>query len=548
MNRSTPRTVMRMNSSKARSKLAVVVAALTVAVLALASCSSGGSSTSTGSDDSKPVKGGTIRAALSGDPQNLDMGLSSASLTIFVASNIFEGLFALDESNAPQPMLAKSYEVSDDGLTYTIPLRDGVPFQNGDILDSADVVASLQRWMSISSTGQQVSADLDSLKAPDANTVVIKLTRPRYSLISDLAFYVQSAVIMPEDIAKAAGKSPLTSKQVVGTGPYELEKYTAGESVKLKRFDDYAALTDDEGGLAGAKHAYADAIDYTFVTDASQRLNGLKTGQWDWVDGISADDVEAASADKSLTVRASVPGVVNTVVLNHNSSSAFASLDARRALNMVIDKKVFAKATFGPKWLWDPLTPAMVNPSNKAMFSDAGADIYQDYDPAEAKKLFAKAGIDGSRPIRIISTKTYPQFYQWAVLIQGELKKIGIEAKIATYDYPTVSEKVRSEPNSWDLSMTYFSGGVVSPAQIVWLTPAWPGEYRNADLDALLADYQKSTTPDEAKQVVEKIQTLVYDDLPAVQLGASSAVGVFSAKLHVPGDWTSFLWNSWLSK
>lgn len=521
--------------------------ALTVAgAIALAGCSSSAPAGSNTVAAGEPIAGGTITAAIAGDPQNLDMGLNTGALTIAVAQNVFEGLFAMDSSFVAQPMLAESYEVSDDGLIYTFTLRDEVPFHDGSIMDSADVVASLERWMSISAIGTLVAADLASLEAPDDSTVVLSLTTPRYSLIADLAWYVQSAIILPEEIAVAAGSEPLSNEEIIGTGPYELKEYTAGQRVELARFEEYAALTDELGGFAGAKEAYADAIDYVFVADAAQRLNGLKTGQWDWVQSISADDYESASADTALTVVPSATGVVNTLLLNHNDASAFADVRARQALNMLLDKNEIATATAGPEWSWSPLSPSMVVSSNAAMFSDAGEDVFFDVDPERAAELFAEAGV--TEPIRILSTQTYPQFNQWAVLVQAALEEVGIAAEVSIYDYPTMVEMLSSDPTGWDLSMTYFTGTVTSPGQVLWLSPTWPGEYSNPDMDELLAQFQRSTSAEDALGVVDEIQTLVYEDFPVVQLGAVQSVGVFSKDLHLPDDWTGILWNAWISQ
>ncbi len=532
-----------------RSRPITALASSIVALLAITGCSQAADSApETASESSTPTTGGTITAALSGDPQNLDSGLNSGALTIAVGQNIFEGLFALDANFTPQPMLAESYEMSDDGLQYTITLRDDVPFHNGDIMTTSDVIASLNRWMEVSSTGQQVGETLEGITALDERTIEISLSSPRYSLIGDLAWYVQAAIILPASIAEAAGSEPLSSEQIVGTGPYKLDQYTPGQGVTLSRFDEYAALDEESGGYGGAKHAYADTIDYVFVADASQRLNGLKTGQWDWVQNISNDDIESASSDASLTVVPGATGYVNTLLFNHNSSSIFSDLTARQALNALLDRTAIATASFGPEWIWDPLSPAMVTPTNESMYSDEGEDVFNDYDPDEAAELFAEAGVDEDSTVRILATQTYPQFYQWAVLVQAALEEIGIPAEIQIFDYATMVEKLTNEPESWDLSMTYFSGSVISPGQILWLGSTWPGEYSNDDMSALLDQYQASTDSDEAHAVIDEIQALVWEDLPVAQLGAVQSVGVYSAALQLPDAWTQVLWNAWLTE
>ncbi|WP_150461467.1 ABC transporter substrate-binding protein [Nesterenkonia ebinurensis] len=497
-----------------------------------------------GDEAGMPTEGGTITAALGGDPQTMDQGVNSGALTNLVAWNIFESLFAMDEEYLPQPMLAESYDVSEDGLEYTIHLRDGVVFHNGDSMNSSDVVASLQRWTEVSATGQQAGEAIESIAAVDELTVSITLSVPRYSLISDLAFTTQMAIIIPEEIADEVGTTPMNAEQTVGTGPYQLAEYNEGQHVLLERFDEYASLEDDLGGFAGAKHAWADEIEYVFVPDETQRFNGVQTGQFDWVQSINADDYESARNHESLNAIPSARGTINTVLVNHNESSLFDDVRAREAINLIIDKDVFAAATFGPEWVWEPLSNSFVSPDNATMYSDAGEDIFFDYDPDRAAELFAEAGIDGSEPIRMLTSQTYPQFYQWAVMIQAELDELGIPMEIDVYDYPTIADMRSSEPESWDLSTSFFTGAVTSPDQILWLGGDWAGEYSNDERDELMAQYQESTSPEEALAVATEIQQLVYEDFPVVQLGHVSEVNVHSAELIFPDDWTNVLYNA----
>ncbi|VXB74379.1 ABC transporter substrate-binding protein [Aeromicrobium sp. 9AM] len=514
-----------------------------IAAVALVGCT--GTSTSGGGT---PVKGGTVTAALSGDPQTLDTGLATGQLSQIPGQNIFEQLFARDKKFNPQPMLAKSFELSKDRRTYTIPLREGITFHNGAKLTSADVKASIERWLEISATGQQVSKDVDALETPDDLTFVIKLKRPRYSLIADLAWTVQAAIILPADIAKAAGKSPLKNEQVIGTGPYKLDSYKAGQRIQLVRFDEYKSLDQDFGGFAGKKTAHADKLVFVFVADASQRLNGLKTGQWDWVQEINGDDIDAAKKDSSLTVRASAVKYSNVLLLNSDDSSAFASVDARQAMNTLLDKEEIAKATFGPSWLWKPLNGALAATSNAALYTKAGIESFPGGDPDAAKALFKKAGV-GSKPIRILTSKTYPYMYQWAVAAQAALKDIGIPSKVSVFDFPTMYERLGTSPGSWDLSVTYLSGMAGSPGQIPWFGKEQPGSYYRGDygstVDTLLAKYQDSTSAEEANGVMGELQTKFYETMPGVPLGGVSAVGVYSAKLTVPNDFTYVLWSAY---
>jgi peptide/nickel transport system substrate-binding protein len=530
-----------------RTRLAAVLVAALALVLGLTACGRGSSS---GAGSSTPTDGGTLVGALSGDPQTLDMAQNSGALTIYTAQNVFEQLFIVDKTFTPRPMLATGYDVSQDGLTYTIPLRQGVKFHNGKPMTADDVVASLQRWEQVSGGGKLVAADVASLTAKDPATVQIVLKARRYSLINDLANYIQGAIIVPADIAKAAGTKPMSDDQIIGTGPYKLQNYAHGQRVILERNPDYSSLDEkDWGGFAGAKHGYFDKIELRFVPDPTQQLNGLQSGQFQWAQAVSPDQYTTIKDNKSLNVTVSDGGQVNTVLLNHNGASPFANLAARQAMNMVIDKKAMATAAFGPDVVWSPLTGSMVLSVDKPMFSDAGNDVYSKFDLDGAKALFAQAGVTPDKTIRIATTQTYPRFYQMAVVMQAQLQKIGLKAQVDVYDFPTMIDRLTSQPTSWDISMTGFGGTIGSLSQALYLTPTWPGEYRSEAMNALLAKYDQSTSPDQAAAVVTQAQQLIWQEIPVIAISPNRNLMVSSAKVK---DLSTFnpaiFWNAYPSK
>lgn len=521
-----------------------LVAAGALAALALTGCSAGGTAAPTTSTSDGPSAGGSLVAALAGDPTTMDSGVNSGSLTIAVGSQIFEQLFALDKTFTPQPMLVDEYTLSDDGLVYTFALREDVPFHDGSALDAGDVVASLERWMQVSSNGIEEGSRVASVEASDDLTVTLTLTSPSYSLIGSLANVVQGAIILPSEIVEEVGTDLMTDDQLVGTGPYEFVSYAPGQNVKLTRFDDYATRTEEDlGGGAGKKNAYLDDIEFVFVTDNAQRLNGLRTGQWQWVQAIAADDIEGASQDPALTVVSSSTHLMPTLLLNHNAEAATADLRVREALNAVIDKEALAMSTMGPDFLWK-LTPGLVGENNAAMYSDVGEEVFSTYDPDAAQALFEEAGVT---EVRILSTQTYTQFYDSAVYLQAALAEIGVTATIDIFDFPTMIERLSSEPSGWDISMTRFSGLVTSPTQVLPLTSTWPGEFRSDEIDQLMAAYQGSTSAEEAYGYVEDIQAVVYEEMPFVILGDQGTVGVYSSSLSFPDDFTGSLYNAWLT-
>jgi peptide/nickel transport system substrate-binding protein len=521
-----------------------IAAPIAVLALALAGCSGGGNTTPSSSADAggEPVVGGTVTVTLPSDPGTLDSAVSTLQVTQYMNSHVLEGLLALDAAYSPKPMLADTYEVSEDGLQYTFDLRDGVLFHDGSTLDAEDVVASLTRFFDVSSVGKQAKPSLSSIEAADEDTVVLTLVSARYPLLSELAS--PGAAILPAEIASTAGATALSPEQTIGTGPYQLDVYETGVGVDLIRFDDYASRSEEDwGGYAGAKHAYLDEIDFTFVAEDATVVNGLTTGQWQ-VSMPGNDQYEVLKANPALVVEPSAGGVVNTIVLNHNEASAFSDPKAREALNLLLDKTALAAASGTSGDLLVP-SGAFASPENVPMYSDKGEDIYSDHDPERAADLFAEAGVTS---VRMLVPTTYPQMVAWGTVVQNALSEIDIDASIESYDNTTVRAVAADEPASWDLTFTFINGALTSPSQVNWLQPTYIGNYANADLDALLADYSAAADADAAKTVVDDIQELVWDDIPSVVIYGSKQYAAWTSDLKGFDNFALILYNSWLAK
>lgn len=532
--------------------------ALAVSVTALTASACGGASSGTGSGTGAalgtsptggtPVSGGTLTAAIPSDPTSLDSGINTDALTIDIAQNVFETLFAPDKNWVVRPMLATGYTLSADRTTYTISLRTGVKFQNGQPMTPADVVASLQRWFAVSGTGAGDKKDLSSITADGPDKVVVKLLKPAYSLINDLASFVQPPIIIPASIAKAAGAKPLTDSQIIGTGPYELAKYVHGQYVELRKYDGYSPRTENWGGQAGKKVAYIPTLVFKVVPDDTVRLEGVQTGQWQFAATLQDDDYTQIQQQSSTVVAESEAGSLIEYLLINNATAPFNNLKAREALNMAINKQAIAQASLGPTNLWAPLSGAMALPDNKPMYSPAGSAVFKSYNPAQAKQLFAEAGVTSKTPLTILSTQTYPGYYAMAQVIQSELGQIGIKVNVQTYDFPTMISKLTEQPNSWNLSMTSFAGEPLAPEQVTFLTPTWPGGYNSPEMNAAFTQYEAAGSAAAAKAAVDKIQGVVWNQLPDIGIGEQVLLDAASPKLKNYEDFVGQgFWNAYLA-
>jgi peptide/nickel transport system substrate-binding protein len=490
-----------------------------------------------------PQKGGTLAVALNAEPATLDWSSTTATVTRAVAWNIFEQLFAYDKAYQVRPMLATGYTVSADKLTYTITLRAGVKFHDGSTTGPADVIASINRWGQAAVTGSNVLGHIATMTAQGDNAVVIKLKDPFTPLIAALAEVRQAAIIMPAKIAKAAGKNKLSNAQLIGTGPYKFVNWLPGQSITLARFADYSSRSEDWGGLTGAKHAYLDKLEYDFVKDSQVRVNGVQTGQYQFSVNVPQDLYDQVKTIDTVQPFIVKPYAWQAFVFN-KAAAPFNDVRLRQAVQYASNLQDLASAGVGNKSFYQ-IDPSIFFPES-GLHSVNGTDGYNIHDAAKAKALMSAANYDG-KPIRILTTKDYPEFYNGAVALASQLQAVGFKVDIQVYDWATVLQR-RNDKTTYEIYTTTNSPSF-DPTTTDWMVPqASPGFYTSPKMDALLKQWS-TVTDDASKQtLLAEFNQTVYSEVPLIKGAVLSALYVGSKSLQGYPNWfdTTF-WNSWLS-
>lgn len=490
------------------------------AALVLTGCTPGDTSPV---ETSEPVVGGNLTIAWNAQPATLDPIATTATTTRDIANNIFEGLFALDADAHPQPMLAEGYAANDDFTEYTIALRKGVLFHNGDEMKSADVVASLNRWITSSTIGKQDFADVQ-VAASDDYTVTLTSPAPFYTMIELMMPPNQGLIIVPEESVAAVTETGMPEDAIVGTGPYKFSSWTKDRSIVLERFDGYRGVDSEPSGLAGAKHAYLDTLTFEFVPDVTTRVNGLQTGSYDFAAAVPSDNL-AQLQSAGLTM--STEFIYQFLFVPNKASGFFASAEARQGLFFAIDPTAILTSAYGGKDFFQ-LNGALSKPSQTNWYTEAGIDgRYNSLDPAKAKKMFMDAGYDGS-PIKILTTRDYPDSYNGSVVLEQQLKEAGLNAELVVVDQATVLS-TRAETTGWDLFPTALGFG--APETFLPLKATWPGSTSSPEIAKALADVKLSTTADEAHAAREALQTAFYDYAAALKVGDAATLNGMSAGL-----------------
>jgi peptide/nickel transport system substrate-binding protein len=499
-------------------------------------------------DPAAGVMGGTLRVATIGEPPNLDEHQSTASIVAELGYCAYEGLFTYDADYQAIPELVAEHTVSEDGLTHTMALRQGVMFHNGEPLTAADALASVERWGRISGVGQRLMEKTSELAQVDDSTIEFRLSEPYGTILIALAHNTQACTIHPKSILDAAGDEPITDPEMyVGTGPYRLVEWQRDAAMTFERFDEYQSSSEEPNGYGGKKYAYADTIEFIPVPDEAARVAGLQAGDYDLGLDIGNDQ---------YTVLADFPGVVAEILtptewdvffLNWQSP-LMENLAMRQAVQAAFDHlPMLQSGRGGDEFI--RLDPGLMM-QQTPWWSEAGAEGYNVNDPDLARAKLEEAGYDGE-PLRFLTTQEYSYMYGEAIVAQQQLEAVGITVDLQVVDWATVLER-RAIPEEWDMFGTGH-GFVPDPSQISYVGQMnqYPGWWSSESSLALAAELLAESEFDTRMPIFEEIQTAHYTEIPAIKIGDSSRV---SFRSELVGGWdgqfergTKF-WNLWLNE
>lgn len=488
------------------------VALMLVLILALSACSSDGESEANSSDAKKE-----LQVAYNAQPPTLDPLITTAVATRDVMRNVYETLLTLNENFEITPLLAESYEQSEDGKTITFKLRKDIKFHNGDVMTADDVVASMTRWVETTSLGKTSFKDSTFSKV-DEETVTLEMPEAQFTALHMLADPGQAAVIAPKSTIESATAEGLT--EFIGTGPYKLIEWKADQYVHLTKFEEYQSVDQPASGLAGKKEAFIDDIYFQFVTDASTRLAGIQSGEYDIANAISFDNAEQLATNNDVKNSVDHNGF-NGVVFN-KKSGFFENVVARQAVNAALNEEAILTAAFTSPEFYE-LEHGLMIKDQKEWYSEAGKEKYNQNDPEKAKELLKEAGYNGDE-IVILSTRDYEDHYNAAVVVQQQLESIGMKVKLDIYDWATVLQK-RADENAYDLFVTGFPTEPI-PTKYVFLASSneWPGWTNDPIIDDLLNKINTASSQEEAKQHFDALQGQFYEYLPMIKFGNKTTI------------------------
>lgn len=495
----------------------------------------------------EPRRGGRLRVATTGQPAGLDMHIRAQRTITLIGWHMYEALFTFDGNYETVPMLAAGYEVSDDGLTATIPLRRGVRFHNGEEMRAADVIASFERWAEVSSLGIAISEFLREVVAVDDYTVEFRLSSPLVALPSMLARQSGGLSIHPKSVLDQVGTEPLTPDLYIGTGPYQLVDFQPDRFTLLRRFDGYVGLDSPPSGYAGRKAAYLDEIEFVPMPDEAARVAGLQAGDFHYLEEIIPDQVEAIGDNPNLNIQILPPRSYGVLIMN-TIAGPMTNVKLRQAVLAAVDVEATGQASHGEGY-FEP-DPGIMLPQTR-WHSTVGQEYYDQGNPERARQLAQEAGYDGT-PLRILTTQEDLGDYNAAVVIQQQLQQAGFNVQLEVMDEATLDEMLEDD-NRWEMTTNAY---VFRPDPVLiaaFASCTADGGWCSDPKVEVARRLQTETDPEARFKAFEELQMLWYTEAPAVKLVNNLGIAPLSAKVKNILETTHFeiepeFTNCWLEE
>lgn len=491
-------------------------------------------------------RGGTFNAAIGAAPPTLDVVTSTAAATREATWFFLEPLITYDENYEPVPLLAESWEVSDDGLTYTVNLREGVKFHNGKEMTSEDVIASIDRFLEISPRASSFEL-LDSYEATDPYTVEFRLSKPSAAFIDALAYPVAYMAIMPKEVIEGKGVGELTTEDMIGTGPYKLAEFRPDEFVKLERFDDYYMTSGETTGMAGNKTPYFDEVNLVLVPEAGARVAGLETGEYDFAQDLPFTEYERL--EQSDEIQAYVLKPDRWTVLDFNYCEELTNnLAFRKAVQAALDMNAIGAAQAGGNQDFYRVQPSIFF-SESPWYTEVGTDAYDVHDLEAAKQYLEESGYNGEEVV-MLTNRNYDYMYKTILAAADQLKRdLGLNVKVEILDWPAQRAMWQQTPG-WHIDVTgYLSQASFAPDAFasIYHTTSDRKCHSNPELDRLFDEASAAETVEERQAAYDQIQSTFYNDVTAVK--TVDLFGLHGIRSDIQGfkPWYNIarFWNVW---
>lgn len=436
------------------------------------------------------------------------------TISMNVTKSFYEGLFTFDKDMKIVPVLATGYKVSDDGLTYTVSLKKGVKFSDGEEFTASAVKANFDRVLNPKNALSRYALfnNIASVEPLDDYTVAFHLKKQFSAFINKLAH--PSAVMMcPKLLEKAHGDKKITAFNSCGTGPFIQEKYNPAEYLKVKKNPNYR--------IAGLPKL--DGITFRPTPEAGTVAAMLKTGEADYAIVVAPEQVASLKKDGKVEVEV-VPSIVQRQAYINVTKKPFDDVRVRYALNYAINKDALVKVVYRGYAL--PATG--IAPKGVDFATQFGE---WPYDPKKAKELLKEAGYPNGFTATMWAASNTTAYQKLLQFMQQQLAQVGVKVEVRALEAGQRVALVESPKGPAEsTSNMVIWGWSASTGELDWQmrpllnTQSWPptlsnfGYYSNPKVDKLMDEALATTDRAKKQAIYDEAQKIVWKDAPWIFL------------------------------
>lgn len=494
-------------------------------LMLLAGCGSTGAGNAANSSGNSGSGSKTLIFGRGGDTVSLDPANVTDGESFRVTRQIYDTLIDYKPGSFDLvPGLATDWQPSANGTKWTLHLRQGVKFQDGTPFNADAVVFNFNRWADPQNQFHKgdfeyyasmfggfkgsPGAIIKDVKKIDDNTVEFDLAHPFAPFLPDLAMST-FAIASPKDIQDNNGD---IKDHPVGTGPFEFVSWQPNDKITLKKNPDYW-----QKGLP-----HLDKVIYQVIQDNKARLNALQSGQLDVMDGLNPSDVSVVKSDANLQVLNRPSNNVGYLAFNVQKKP-FDNPKVRQAINMVVDKQALIDAFYSGQ-----AVPAATALPPTMWGNDNSIQSYP-VDVAKAKQLLAEAGYPNGFSTELwampVARPYMPQPEKIAAALQADMKQIGINAKVVSYDWATYLKKTANGDHT--MALLGWTGDNGDPDDFLYVlldsdNAKAPAQnisfYKNPEVHKLLIAAQQETDQNKRAALYQKAEQIIHKDAPWVAL------------------------------
>lgn len=499
-------------------KLLTLILCLAMVLSVFAGCSSTPATEEGASSSGEAAQGeaadseykDTLVFAMNTDVQSMDPQIQNDTTSEQVVKMLYNTLLKFEDDGTVVGDLAESWSVSEDKLTWTFNLKQGVKFHNGKELTSADVKATFDRALNAEAGGLRTTEIIKmftAVEAPDPYTVTITTDGP-YGPMESLMCNM-SLGIMDADYIEQYGLDLGTSVEGEnGTGPFKVVSWERDQEIVVERFDDYFGTP-----------AKLQTVVYTIIPEAASRVIALETGEVDVIDKPTDEDLARLEADTENFTVLRKPTISQRLFRFGCNDPIISNTKVRQAIVYAIDRQAIIDALFtGSAYpSTAPLAPVTFG------YSDLG-EIEQDLELA--KSLLAEAGYPDGFDTKIVTTERYQNGIELAEIISQQLAEIGINAKIEVWEWSALSASWNGiTADEFDQpifimgagpSMRDADGGLrgLYTTSETGLNDRNYGFYSNAEVDALIEQGMQETDQQKRVEIYKEAMEILYREDP----------------------------------